>query len=122
MVGTYQILLLKTIVTVPISILVFQVYFVSLCLYQLIIQLSEKGHDFISATQGPFASIQGWLGRRAFNWCLFTVIVIIDAWLLIKSLSCYFYSKLLEDATSENEKLTEILQVKDETERKQAGA
>ena len=28
----------------------------------------------------------------------------------------------MEDATSENEKLTEILQVKDETERKQAGA
>ena len=49
------------------------------------------------------------------------------AWLyvLIESLSCnffYFYSKLVEDATSENEKLTEILQVKDETERKQAGA
>lgn len=34
----------------------------------------------------------------------------------------YFYSKLLEDATSENERLTEILQVRDETERKQAGA
>lgn len=35
---------------------------------------------------------------------------------------CYVYSKLLEDATSENEKLTEILQMKEETERKQAGA
>ena len=35
---------------------------------------------------------------------------------------CYFYSKLLEDATAENEKFTEILQVKDETERKQTGA
>ena len=54
---------------------------------------------------------------------LIIVTVIIDTWLFVlkESLSCFFYSKLLEDATSENEKLTEILQVKDETERKQAG-
>lgn len=57
----------------------------------------------------------------------YSYIIIIDAWpcVLIEFtvlLFVFFYSKLLEDATSENEKLTEILQVKDETERKQAGA
>lgn len=73
--------------------------------------------------------------KLGFMWLWLTVIyivygysyVIIDAWLCVLIeftvlLFVFFYSKLLEDATSENEKLTEILQVKDETERKQAGA
>lgn len=55
-------------------------------------------------------------------------VIIIDTCMALCSnrihclIICYFYSKLLEDATSENERLTEILQVRDETERKQAGA
>lgn len=55
-------------------------------------------------------------------------VIIIDTYMALCSnrIHClvifYFYSKLLEDATSENERLTEVLQVRDETERKQAGA
>lgn len=33
----------------------------------------------------------------------------------------FVYSKLLEEMTAENTRLTEILKVKEETERKQAG-